>query len=129
MTGQGEPDKARLDGLMYRMLAGLLLLGAGVLLLLTMLLLVLPRTDTAGGVLVLLPGTRERHGISTTAVPVLGAATLALGIPGLLALALGRRGVRFGRVDSPRPGPRSLLRPGLILVAGVALLLLVVLRR
>lgn len=129
MTEGGEGERAHLDGLAYRMLAGVLLLGAGVLLLLLIVLLALPRIETAEGALVLLPGTRERHGLSAVALPVLGAATLVLGFPGLLALWLGRRQARFGHMSPTTAGARSLLRPGLVFLTGAALLTFVMLRR
>ena len=129
MTGDGEAERAHLDGLAYRMLAGVLLLGAGMLLVLLIVLLALPRIETADGALLLLPGTRERHGISSVALPVLGAATLVLGLPGLLTLWLSRRRARFGRVLPGTAGTKSFLRPALVLLAGVALLTLVMLRR
>ena len=129
MTGGGEAERAHLDGLAYRMLAGVLLIGAGVLLVLLIVLLALPRIETADGALVLLPGTRARHGLSAVALPVLGAATLVLGFPGLLALWLGRRQARFGRIPAATAGARSFLRPGLVFLAGAALLTFVMLRR
>ena len=71
MTGSRTAERAHLDALMYRMLGGLLLLGAGLLLGLLLVLLALPQTETADGMLRLLPGTDGRHGISATALQYL----------------------------------------------------------
>ena len=129
MSDRREADRAALDALMYRMLGGLLLVGAAVLIGLALCLLRLPHVSTAGGEALLLPGTAGRHAISTLACPVLLGGGLLLGAPGLLALGLSRRPVRFGGGLSVRPRPRSFGRAAVVLLAGLAVLVAVLLRR
>lgn len=128
MTGAPPAfDRARLDALMYRMLGGLLLLGAGSLLVLTLLLLQLPHASIDGVAVLVLPGTGGRHGLSPLAAPMLGGGASVLGLGGVAALALGRRRAPFGMPS--RGVPRSFRRSALVLLAGVALLVAVLLRR
>lgn len=114
---------------MYRMLGGLLLLGAAGLLALTLLLLRLPQGSIGGAAVLVLPGTEGRHGLSPLAAPALGSGALLLGLGGLAALALGRRQAPFGAAPRMVPRPRSFRRPVLVLLAGVTLLVAVLLRR
>ncbi|MDX7952324.1 hypothetical protein P7D22_14215 [Lichenihabitans sp. Uapishka_5] len=129
MSQGREAHNAHLDGLMARMLGGLLLLGAIVLLGLAAAVFCLPRTATADGAMLLLPGTQGRHAVSALAVPVLGAAGLLLGLPGILALTLARRQttfrpmLRFAAIRRPR-----LRRSSLVLIGGLAMLAWVLLR-
>ena len=128
MSDGGQVGEARLDALMWRMLGGLLLFGAAVLLGLTLILLAQPRAITPGGSALLLPGTQGRHTIEAAALPVLGLGAALMGVPGLLALALGRRRTRF---VSPAPrgaAPNRFRRPVAVLCCGVALLIVVLLR-
>ena len=129
MSDGGQVGEARLDALMWRMLGGLLLFGAAVLLGLTLVLLAQPRVITPGGSALLLPGTQGRHTIDAAALPVLGLGAALMGVPGLLALALGRRRTRFvSPAVRGAASNRSFRRPVAVLCCGVALLVVVLLR-